>query len=174
MRTSRAVFVFLALVCTGALASDSELIHDAQATVETFRKKDPDLEKFFKSAVGWAVFPTVGKGGIGVGGAGGTGVLFEKGHAVGKSAMGQVTIGFQLGGQVYSELIFFENASSLSDFKHGNFAFAAQASAVAISAGAAANAKYESGVAVFTATKTGLMYEASVGGQKFDFTPFKK
>ena len=174
MRSARAVFVLVALLCTGARASDSELIQDARATLETFRKTDANLEKFTKSAAGWAVFPTIGKGGLGVGGAGGTGVLFEKGQPTGKSSMGQVTIGFQLGGQTYSEIIFFENPSTLSDFKHGNFALAAQASAVALSAGAAATAKYENGVAIFTMTKTGLMYEASVGGQKFGYTPFTK
>ena len=86
--------------------------------------------------------------------------------------MGQATIGFQLGGQSFSEVIFFENASALSDFQKGNFALAAQASAVALSAGAAATAKYQNGVAIFTATKGGLMYEAAVGGQKFGYKPF--
>jgi lipid-binding SYLF domain-containing protein len=86
--------------------------------------------------------------------------------------MGQASVGLQLGGQTYSEIIFFENAATLSEFKKGNFALAAQASAVALSAGAAAAANYENGVAIFTATKTGLMYEASVGGQKFGYQPF--
>ena len=85
--------------------------------------------------------------------------------------MGQASIGAQLGGQTYSEIIFFENATTLNDFKKSNFTLAAQASAVALSAGAAANASYQDGVAVFTASKTGLMYEASVGGQKFTFHP---
>ena len=118
------------------------------------------------------MFPTIAKGAIGVGGAGGDGVLFVGGQPVGKSSMGQATIGLQLGGQTYSEIIFFETPSSLGDFKNGNFALAAQASAVALSAGASADAKYEKGVAVFTATKGGLMYEASVGGQKFGYKPF--
>jgi lipid-binding SYLF domain-containing protein len=174
MRPARAVFVLVVLLCTGARASDSDLIQDAQATADTFRKTDLNLEKFFKSAAGWAVFPTIGKGGFIVGGAGGNGVLFEGGKAVGKTGVGQASVGFQLGGQTYSEIIFFENSSTLRDFKHGNFTLAAQASAVALSAGAAASAKYENGVAIFVHTKTGLMYEASVGGQKFNYTPFTK
>ena len=174
MRNPRPVFLLAALICSAALASDADLIKDARATVDTFRKTDANLEKFFKSAVGWAVFPTIGKGGFIVGGAGGSGVVFEGGKPVGKTGVGQASVGFQLGGQTYSEVIFFENASTLQDFKHGNFTLAAQASAVALSAGAAASAKYEKGVAIFVATKTGLMYEASVGGQKFSYTPFSK
>jgi lipid-binding SYLF domain-containing protein len=105
-------------------------------------------------------------------GAGGDGARFVGGQPVGRSSMGQASVGFQLGGQTYSEIVFFETASSLSDFEKGNFALAAQASAAAPSAGAAATAKYENGVAIFTATKGGLMYEASVGGQKFGYQPF--
>jgi lipid-binding SYLF domain-containing protein len=174
MHKARSVLLLGTLLCTVALASDADLIQDARATLETFRKTDANLERFIKSASGWAVFPTIDKGGFIVGGAGGTGVLFEGGKPIGKTSMGQATIGFQLGGQAYSEIIFFENASSLNEFKHGNFALAAQASAVALSAGAAATAKYENGIAIFTMTKTGLMYEASVGGQKFGYTPFSR
>jgi lipid-binding SYLF domain-containing protein len=93
---------------------------------------------------------------------------------VGKSSMGQASVGLQLGGQTYSEIIFFENPSTLSDFKNSHFQLDAQATAVAISAGASADANYTRGVAVFTMTKAGLMYEASVGGQKFTFHPFEK
>jgi lipid-binding SYLF domain-containing protein len=117
------------------------------------------------------VFPTIAKGGFVVGGAGGDGVLFVGGQPVGTANMGQASIGAQLGGQTYSEIIFFQNAATLNDFKKSNFTLAAQASAVALSAGAAANASYQDGVSVFTASKTGLMYEASVGGQKFTFHP---
>jgi len=173
MRTARLPLLVAALVATVALASDdSELISSAQATIATFKKTDAKIDKFFSSAAGYAVFPTIGKGGLIVGGAGGDGVLFVGGKPVGKAGMGQATVGFQLGGQTFSEIIFFENASTLSDFKSGNFALAAQASAVALSAGAAAAANYEHGVAIFTATKTGLMYEATVGGQKFSYHPF--
>jgi lipid-binding SYLF domain-containing protein len=173
MRRSTLLTALLLLAAPVALASDDgALISDARAVIQTFRKKDANIEKFFGSAVGYAVFPTIAKGGFVVGGAGGDGVLFVGGQPVGKSSMGQASVGFQLGGQTYSEIIFFENASTLNEFKKGNFALAAQASAVALSAGAAASANYENGVAIFTATKTGLMYEASVGGQKFGYHPF--
>jgi len=173
MRLSTLVSGLVLLAAPVALASDdSSLIADARATVQTFKKKDANIEKFFGSASGYVVFPTIAKGAFVVGGAGGDGILFVGGQPVGKSSMGQASVGFQLGGQTYSEIIFFENASTLNEFKKGNFALAAQASAVALSAGAAAAANYENGVAIFTATKTGLMYEASVGGQKFGYTPF--
>ena len=138
-------------------------------TIDRFKAEDPSLSSFFGSAYGYAVFPTVGKGGVGVGGAYGKGELYEGGQVVGYCDLSQGSIGFQLGGQAYSELIFFETAEALERFKSGNFAFAAQASAVAATAGASADADYEGGVAVFTMAKGGLMYEASIGGQKFDF-----
>lgn len=162
----------LALVPTMGLAADK--VKEAKDTIAVFKKTDPGISKFFSESAGWVVFPTVGKGAIGVGGAGGSGVLFEGGKAVGEASLAQVTIGLQLGGQSYSEIVFFETAAAMNDFKKGNFALAAQVSAVALAAGASANAKYQSGVAVFTATKGGLMYEASVGGQKFGYKPFAK
>ena len=166
-----AAAVFL-LVTPVAFAEDSSPISDARATVETFKKMDPKLERFFSSAAGYAVFPSIAKGGFIVGGAGGDGILFVGGQPVGKASIGQASVGAQICGQSYSEIIFFETPSSLSDFKKGNFTLAAQTSAVAMAAGASANAKYERGVAVFTATKGGLMAEASVGGQKFGYEPF--
>ena len=149
-------------------------VKDANETVALFKKNDPGLARFFQSALGYAVFPSVGKGGLGLGGAYGSGVLYQGGKPVGKTTLTQVTIGLQLGGQAYSEVIFFESEKVLSDFKAGNFAFSGQASAVAVTAGASANANYRSGVAVFTAAKGGLMYEASIGGQKFSYEPFGK
>jgi lipid-binding SYLF domain-containing protein len=149
-------------------------VQEAKETIQVFRKADPGISKFFNGAAGYAVFSTVGKGAIGIGGAGGSGVLFEKGNPVGKTSLTQVTIGFQLGGQSYSEIVFFQTAAALNDFKKGNFALAAQVSAVAASSGASANARYNGGVAVFTVAKGGLMYEASVGGQKFGYEPFGK
>ena len=162
------------LLAPAAPARAEDPVKEATDTVALFKKTDPSLSKFFQEAAGWVVFPTVGKGAIGIGGAGGSGVLFENGTAMGKAKLVQITIGLQLGGQSYSEIVFFESAVALNDFKKGNFALAAQVSAVAAAAGASANAKYERGVAVFTMTKAGLMYEASVGGQKFSYEPFGK
>jgi lipid-binding SYLF domain-containing protein len=119
------------------------------------------------------VFPSIAKGAIGIGGAHGKGQVFEKGKLIGEASVSQVTIGFQLGGQVYSEVIFFENKDTLESFKKSELAFSAQVSAVAAAEGASANAKYQLGVAVFTLAKGGLMYEASIGGQKFKFKPNK-
>jgi lipid-binding SYLF domain-containing protein len=145
---------------------------DADLTIERFKQADPTIsDSFFKSALGWAVFPDVGKGGVGLGGAYGKGVLYENGVPVGYCDLAQGSIGFQLGGQVYSEIIFFENQHALYEFKAGTLEFAAQASAVAAAADASVNADYQHGVAVFTLSGKGLMYEASIGGQKFDYTP---
>lgn len=148
--------------------------------------------KYFGSAYGYALFPTIGKGGIGVGGAGGKGRVFVGGAYVGDTSMGQVTIGFQLGGQAYSMIIFFEDKRAFDEFSTGNFEFGAQATAVAITAGVSAGSStagggtvgvsggrhdavtagdYSRGLAVFTVAKGGLMYEASIGGMKFGYKP---
>jgi len=147
---------------------------------------------YFKHSYGYALFPTIGKGGIGIGGAYGKGRVYKNGNYVGNTSMTQLTIGFQLGGQAYRQIIFFKDKRSFDDFTSGNFEFGAQASAVAITAGAAATAStaggvstaastskndastsgtYYKGMAVFTIAKGGLMYEATIGGQKFSYRP---
>lgn len=146
--------------------------YEVAQTISRFKQRDPGLQRFFDKAYGYAVFPTVGKGAIGVGGAYGKGEVFEQGRAIGTAKMVQVTIGFQWGGQAYSELVFFEDKAALDRFKSGNLELSAQASAIAITLGASATADYEQGVAVFTMTKGGLMYEASIGGQSFSFEPY--
>lgn len=173
MTRTRSLLLSLAALALPLTAGAGD-VSDAQETIALFKKSDPGLSRFFAQSVGWAVFPTVGKGAIGIGGAHGGGVLFERGKAVGTCTLTQVTVGFQLGGQAYSEIIFFETPSTLADFKSNALALAAQVSAVAATEGASANAKYQLGVAVFTIAKGGLMYEASVGGQKFTFEPFGK
>ncbi len=142
-----------------------------QETIHMAKRTDPGLQVFFDNAAGVAVFPTVGKAAVGVGGAFGRGQLFEHGQLAGYCTLTQASIGVALGGQAYSELIFFENEEALNRFKSGNYAFAAQASAVALKSGASANAKYAEGVAVFTMGEEGLMVEASIGGQKFSYEP---
>jgi lipid-binding SYLF domain-containing protein len=109
---------------------------------------------------------------VGVGGASGNGIVYEKGKIVGKANMSQVTLGFQFGGQAYRELVFFESKAALDRFKENKVEFSAQASAVAATKGASANAKYTDGIMIYTQQKGGLMYEASVGGQKFKYTAF--
>jgi lipid-binding SYLF domain-containing protein len=166
-----AVVVLPALLASSRPAGD-DLHKKVLDTIETLKKADPGITKFFNTSTGYAVFPSVGKGAIGVGGARGSGELIVGGKAIGKCTLTQVTVGLQLGGQAYSEIIFFEHENTLDGFKKGDFAFAAQATAVAVTAGAAANAAYRNGVAVFTHVKGGLMYEASVGGQKFSFEAY--
>lgn len=139
------------------------------ATVQAFKERDPSMRVFFDKAYGYAVFPTVGKGGIGIGGAYGKGEVFRQGQLIGRSSLKQLTIGLQLGGQAYSEIVFFKDKAALDRFRGGNFEFSAQASAIAATEGASADVDYNDGVAIFTMGKGGLMFEASVGGQKFTY-----
>ncbi len=142
---------------------------EADAALAQAQRNDPTLTPILRDARGYAVFPTVGKGAAGIGGAYGKGALYEGGQIVGYCDLSQASIGFQLGGQAYTEIIAFSTEDALRDFKGGNFAFDAQATAVAVKSGAGANAKYTKGVAVFTMDERGLMYEASIGGQKFSY-----
>ena len=144
---------------------------EADTALAKAQAADPTLTALINDSSGYAVFPSVGKGGFGLGGAYGQGILYERGLFAGYCDMTQATIGFQLGAQTYTEIIVFATQEAVDQFKTGNFAFDAQATAVALKSGAAANAKYAAGVAVFTMDQTGLMYEATVGGQKFTFKP---
>ena len=153
-------------------SKDKKLGIDSEDARADFIKADGMMKNLFDNAYGYVIFPNVGKGAIAVGGAAGNGIVYEQGAQIGRASMKQVSVGFQFGGQAYSEVIFFENDASLNRFKENKFEFAAQASAVAVTAGAAANVKYKDGVMVFSHVKGGLMYEASVGGQKFKFEKF--
>lgn len=144
---------------------------DAQAVIARFKAKDPGLARVFAQSRGYAVFPTVGKGGIGIGGARGKGYVYERGRLIGRSTLTQVSIGLQLGGQAYSEVVFLKDAAAMESFRSGKLKLDAQASAVALTARAAADLAWRDGVAIVTMAKGGLMYEASVGGQKFSFRP---
>ena len=166
-------WVFLIGCSTAPRSSENKAVLNtkSQSSIELASKTDPGLQRFFDTAAGYAVFPTVGKGGFGVGGAFGRGQLYEGEKLAGYCSLTQATIGLQLGGQAYTEFIFFETKDALSSFKSGEFSFAAQVSAVALKSGVSANAKYTDGVAVFTMAEAGLMYEASLGGQKFSYQP---
>lgn len=146
-----------------------KIIADAVDAKEAFIERDGLLKNLFESAYAYVIFPNVGKGGMGIGAAAGNGVVYEKGTLIGMAKLKQLTVGLQLGGQAYSEVLFFETEDELNRFKENRFEFSAQASAVAATEGASANVKYKDGVMIFTQQKGGLMYEASIGGQKFKF-----
>ena len=156
---------------TQATAWDANANADALATAAMFKQEDPELIAFFDQAAGYAVFPTVGKGAMGIGGAYGKGVVFVGSEAIGDASLTQLSIGFSFGGQSYSEIIFFEKQEDLDRFKESKLELDASASAVALKKGASKDANYRKGVAVFTKPKGGLMFDASVGGQKFSYTP---
>ena len=150
-------------------SKNNKIIADSKTAKAEFLSADALMKGIFDTAYGYVIFPNVGKGGIGVGGAAGNGVVYEQGTIVGMAKMSQVSVGFQAGGQAYREIIFFESKKELDRFKKSQLEFSAEVSAVAVTAGASAKAKYTKGVMVFTMEKGGLMYEASVGGQKFKF-----
>lgn len=158
-----------ALIVQAQDKKDQEIISESEAAKADFLKDDPGMAKLFNDSYGYIILPNVGKGGLGVGAASGNGVAFEQGKMIGFAKMTQVTVGLQAGGQAFSEVVFFEEKESFERFKANKVEMAAQVSAVAAASGASADAKYVDGVAVFTRTKGGLMYEASVGGQQFKF-----
>jgi lipid-binding SYLF domain-containing protein len=147
----------------------NDIRQDANGAVVRAKASDPTMTRVFNDAHGSAVFPKVGKGAVGVGGAYGKGVLFQDGRVVGYCDVSQASVGLQLGAQTYTEIICFADQESFDRFRTGSFAFDAQATAVALKSGAGANAKYSNGVAVFTMNETGLMFEAAIGGQKFGY-----
>lgn len=163
--------LFMNISATALAGWDPNEAKAAQDAIAAFKATDPDLESFFDKAHGYAVFPSVGKAGMGIGGAYGKGILYEQGNEIGSTTLKQLSMGFEFGGEKYREIIFFQDEKTLDDFKKGNYELGAQASAVALKKGAAKNADFDQGVAVFTQTRGGLMFDVSVGGQKFTFEP---
>jgi lipid-binding SYLF domain-containing protein len=164
--------VFTVTACSTApdtAEGKSDLRHSSADALAQAQNNDPTLVDFIHQSAGYAVFPSIGKGAIGIGGAYGKGDVYEAGTPVGYCDMSQATIGAQLGGQAYTEILVFQTPGAVERFKNGNFRFDAQATAVAIKSGAGANAKFTNGVAVFTMDESGLMFEASIGGQKFSY-----
>lgn len=173
----RALLLLLVALAVAAPAAafepnvDDEMELDVAKAILAIKRADPGIQAFFDNAAGYAVFPSVGKAGLVVGGAYGRGLVIVDDEVDGYTSMTQATIGLQIGGQNYSQFIFFKDDVAIGHFRRGNFEFGAQASAVAITKGASADASYDGGVAVFTHAAGGLMLEGSVGGQQFTYEP---
>lgn len=189
MRLLKIALICLMMIATAGINSPT-LAGNYTGTIELFRQS-PEVQAFFADAYGYAVFPTIGKGGIGLGGAYGKGQVYRQGKITGSVSMIKLSAGFQLGGQAFSEIIFFQDKQAYEKFTAGAFEFDATASAVVITAGAQAQVgtggntagitlgpstayqratRYTQGMAVFVKAIGGLMYEAALGGQKFIFT----
>lgn len=189
LRRSLILIIVLTLTLVGT--SFARDVQDYSSTIENF-KDSSDVAPFFDSAYGYAVFPTIGKGGLGIGAAHGKGQVYAGGKVTGFTSLSDVSIGFQAGGQAYSQVVFFEDERAFSDFTSGNFEFGAQASAIAVqssasaeagsegaqagassggSGGSMASTEYYKGMLVFTIGKGGLMYEATISGQKYKYDP---
>jgi len=190
MKLIRSVLAVVAMLAISSVASANKYVD----TIALF-KNAGESSAFFSSAYGYAVFPTIGKGGLIVGGAHGSGHVYEKGKYIGNTSVTQISVGFQAGGQAYSQIVFFEDKRALDEFTNGNFEFEAGVSAVAITAAASASAgtqgadagasggkrdattvgsAYYKGMKVFTIVKGGAMYQATVAGQKFTFDAAKE
>ncbi len=185
-------FNVLAVILFLIIPSGSAWADDYAETTKIFKEAGASSD-FFDDSYGYAIFPTIGKAGVGIGGAYGKGRVYKKGAYAGDTSMKQLTVGWQLGGQGYSQIVFFQDQRAFDEFTTGKFEFGVQATAVAITAGASASANtagsstsasggkhdattagsYNKGMATFTVAKGGLMYEASIGGQKFTYTPKK-
>ncbi|MFQ5935457.1 MAG: YSC84-related protein [Acidiferrobacterales bacterium] len=150
---------------------DAQLLKRSEDAIAAFKKRDPSLKAFFKQAYGYVVFPKITKGGLIIGGAHGRGVVYRKGKTIGRASISQGTFGLQAGGKTYRQIIFFKDEAALKRLLNGSLEFAAQATANAVRTGAAAEANYRSGVAVFSMATGGAMAEVSIGGQKFEYTP---
>jgi len=169
------LFAFATFFSATAVQAQSSkhkrLIEDTEKAKTNFMRSDKQMKELFDNAYGYAIFPNIGKGAAGIGGAAGSGVVYEQGKMTGTARMKQLTVGWQIGGQAYREIIFFEDKESLDRFRSYAYEFSAQTSASAINDAAKVGA-YTDGVLVFTQKKTGLMYDESIGGQKFDYTDF--
>ena len=175
VKTLSLAFAFIAVAAMSIQAQtkkDKEIIDDSNDAKAEFIESNEGMSNHFASAYGYSIYPNVGKGAIGIGGAAGNGTAYEGGQLIGMAKLSQLSIGFQWGGQAYREVVFYENAEAMERFKENKAEFSAQVSAVAVTAGVSADAAYVDGVMVFTMQKGGLMYEAAVGGQKFKFDPF--
>ena len=181
------ITLFTCFACSSAVFAGSDARDDKEALAVLMQSDI--VGKYHKSAYGYAIFPTIGKGGFGIGGAYGSGRVYKDGNKTGDVSMTQLSIGFQVGGQAYRQVIFFQDKRAFDEFISGQFEFSAQAEAIAITSSAGAQAgtegasasanatqsetSYQKGMIVFTMGKGGLMYQATLGGQKYSYTPAK-
>lgn len=170
------VLILLVVICGCSTVPEQKeskavLTAEVEEAIAIFKKKDPGIKTFFKDSYGYAVLPRVFKGAFWVGGARGKGEVYEKGKFVGYCSMSQATLGFSFGGEYFREIIFFRDKKDLDEFRTEEYTFSAQVSGVVVTAGAAAKADYKDGMAVFIMAKSGLMVDASLGGQKFEYVP---
>lgn len=189
MNTTRALLTMLGLLVGGGAFAQE--VKDLTGTIERFAEREV-IEPYFDSAYGYAVWETIAKGGLGIGAATGRGQVYRGGRVTGFSRLVDISVGFQLGGQAYSQIVFFRDQQAYERFTSGSYEFGAEASAIAVTAnaqaatgtqggqasasaggqtGSSAVTGYQNGMQVFTMAKGGLMYEASIGGQKYNFTP---
>jgi lipid-binding SYLF domain-containing protein len=164
-----AVLTALLLGSAISVLADEELGTEAGKAIQVLQTTDPGLTNYFNSAAGYAVFPSVGKGGLFFGAEHGNGIVYEKGKRIGEATLTEINVGAQVGGQAFYEVIFFETPEALANFKQSNYEMSAKVSAVLAAEGASANARYREGVMVFTLARNGLMVQAAIGGQKFKY-----
>jgi len=148
---------------------NTKLADLVNSSIKSLINEHPELESEFSKAYGYAIFPKITKAGLGIGGAGGKGLVFENNAVIGLTKLSQATLGFQLGGQQYKQAIFFKNKAALNNFINGKFKFSSEASAVALESGATAGIDYQDGMATIVESEKGAMFEASLGTQKFKF-----
>ncbi|MGP8239947.1 MAG: hypothetical protein ACLQVW_31645 [Limisphaerales bacterium] len=154
-----------------SVARAQDLRAEAEKAIKVLQNADSGLSNVFCQSPGYVVFPSVGKGGLFFGAEHGNGLVYEKGKPVGEATLTEINVGPQVGVQAFYEVIFFETVDALSNFKQGNYEMSAEASAVGVTEGASVNAKYREGVMVFALPRGGVMLDASIGGQKFKYTP---
>jgi lipid-binding SYLF domain-containing protein len=190
MKKMSLILIVALILGVSAVAVAAE-VEDYSSTINVYQES-PVVAKFFKNAYGYAVFPTIGKAGYIIGGSYGKGQVYRDGKVTGASSVIEGSIGFQIGAEAFSEIVFFKDKAAYEQFTSGSFEFGATAQAVAVTAGAQAlagstgtgagasagpktgvqaNAEYVNGMATFVHAKGGLMFEASIGGQKFTFEP---
>ena len=173
LRITRIAALLALVLATTFAARAGDLKSKSAEAIQNFKATDPGLSRFFEGSAGYVILPSVGEGGLIIGGEHGDGLVYEHGKVTGKVTMSAVSIGAQAGGGKFSEVIFFETKGALKNFKQAEYKMSASAKASIVASGVAANAKYDQGVAVFTLPLRGAMVKAAVGGQKFKFTSMK-